>query len=80
MSYSLIRMTQPKSKKVHRCVWCAEHIAVGDAHTHEVSRYDGTLQDHRWHPECLAAWYAVASVNENEFDKHENQRPIKEKV
>ncbi len=52
MSYQLISKTKPKARKEYRCIWCFEKIQRGEIHTHEVSKYDGRLQSHRWHPEC----------------------------
>jgi len=55
MSYQLISETTPKAQKGYRCIWCGQHIPKGEQHVHEVSRFDGRLQDHRWHRECWAA-------------------------
>ena len=52
MSYQPIRQTDIIAKKTHRCIWCGEDISIGTPHIHEVSKYNGDFQDHRWHQEC----------------------------
>lgn len=55
MSYQLLNITKPKARKSYKCIWCDEPILSGEVHVHEISKYDGNLQDHRWHNECNAA-------------------------
>lgn len=55
MGYELISETRPKARKEYPCIWCVEKILKGELHIREVSKYDGGLQDHRWHPECRDA-------------------------
>ena len=75
MSYQLISETRPKARKQYDCIWCVEKIAAGEAHIHEVSKYDGELQDHRWHPECHeAAQTYFRESGEEEFGAHECKR------
>jgi hypothetical protein len=72
VSYQEIAITHPIARKAHRCIWCAEEIKKGSRHTHEVSRYDGEFQDHRWHDECLKA--SQSNGGEYEFDPYQNER------
>jgi hypothetical protein len=68
MSYELIAETRPKARKAYRCIWCVEPIGKGEVHVHEVSKFDGELQDHRWHPECQdAARTHFRETGEDEF-------------
>lgn len=75
MSYQLISQTTPKARREYDCIWCVEKIAKGETHVHEISKYDGDLQDHRWHPECLKApeTYFRESGGD-EFSPHECKR------
>jgi hypothetical protein len=62
------------ARKPHRCIWCAQIIAIGDKYTHEKSIYDGNFQNHHWHGECLKS-----ANNDNdgdyEFLPYSNERP-----
>ena len=77
MSYQPIRTSHVIAKKRHRCIWCGERIAIGEQHIHEVSKFDGDFQDHRWHPECQdyarLNWRALD--DDGTFEAHENERP-----
>ena len=76
MAYELISDTRPKAKKAHKCAWCGEEIPVGEIHRHEVSKYCGDFQNHRWHLECDEA--AKKSFDESfdeEFELYGNERP-----
>jgi hypothetical protein len=55
MSYQLISESKPKARKEHACIWCNEKILKGETYIHEVSKYEGDLQNHHWHPECQTA-------------------------
>lgn len=69
MSYQLICETKPKARKEYPCIWCVEKIQKGEVHIHEISKYCGDLQDHRWHPECrLAATKFFHESKEEEFE------------
>lgn len=75
MSYHLIHETKPKARKEYPCIWCVEKILPGEVHVHEVSKFDGELQDHRWHPECHEASKTYFSESgEEEFYPHECKR------
>ena len=67
MSYELISRTEPKARKPYVCIWCNDPIVKGDKYVHEVSKYEGNLQDHHWHPECESAGRRYFSESE-EFD------------
>lgn len=55
MGYELLRLTRPKARKDHVCIWCGELIQRGDTYARESSVYDGDFQDFKWHPECNEA-------------------------
>lgn len=55
MSYTLLQLTEPVARKAHRCIWCGQTIQEGARHLHERSVFDGQIQVHRWHFECLSA-------------------------
>ena len=75
MSYQLLSKTEPKARKEYRCIWCPEKILRGAQHVHEVSKYDGDFQDHRWHPECKQASYRFfRESGEEDFIPHSCQR------
>lgn len=76
MSYRLLAENTRKARKEHRCVWCGQKIAVGEAHTHERSIYEGEFQNHRWHRECYDAMQEEAreSGGEMEFAYMDNPR------
>lgn len=78
MSYEFIRETFPAARKVYRCIWCGERIGVGEKHRHEISVYDGNLQNMRWHPECYEdAQREMRECGEEEFLPHSAPRPPK---
>jgi len=52
MCLELIREGDPVAKKEHRCIWCGETILKGEKHHQQVGRFDGELQDGRYHNEC----------------------------
>jgi len=62
----LLSETRPKARKKHICIWCGEGIPVGLRHVHEVSRFEGDFQDHRFHEECLQACHEYCGT-ESEF-------------
>lgn len=41
-----------KARKVHRCVWCGEHILVGEEYAFQSAHYDGIFQQSHYHEEC----------------------------
>ena len=76
MSYTLLAETYPAARKRHRCVWCGEFIEIGERYTHEKSVYDGGMQDHKWHNECVSAFREELSEGgDSEFSFHGNERP-----
>lgn len=75
MSYQLLSKTTPRAMKEYRCIWCPEKIEKSAVHVHEVSKYDGELQDNRWHPECwIAAQQWFIEYRAEEFSPHEFER------
>lgn len=55
MCLELIRVSEPKAKKEHPCIWCGEAILQGEKHHREVGKFDGRIQDGRFHEECWTA-------------------------
>lgn len=81
MSYQLLSETEPVARKEYRCIWCPEKILKGEKHTHEASKYDGELQDHRWHLECRAAAASFyREYGEEEFQPHAFNRGTDEEA
>lgn len=76
MSYTLLSQTTPKARKEHRCIWCGETILKGKQYTAERSVFDGEMQNHHWHPECLEDCRLENSDEcEYEFLPYEHVRP-----
>ena len=74
--YNLLSETRPIARKDHKCIWCGQKIAKGEQYIAERSTYDGEMQNHHWHSECLADCRTV-NANEGtwEFSPYENERP-----
>ena len=72
---TILRQIKLKAAKVHSCIWCPEKIAKGEQHLHLISVFNRDFQDHRWHPECLAAWGRdYAENHEEDFPAHAFKR------
>lgn len=75
--YTLLGETFPVARKRHRCIWCGESILPGEKYRRERSVYDGSMQDHKWHVECDAAF--VEDLNDGgdqEFIPYSAERPV----
>jgi hypothetical protein len=59
MSYRLIRESMVKTRKPHRCEWCAERIETGETVPYRAYHFDGELQQGWMHSECKAAMLTV---------------------
>lgn len=55
MSYSLIKLSRTKARKLHACVWCGKPILRGSTYFREVSIYDGEFQSLAMHEMCMKA-------------------------
>lgn len=77
MSYTLLKATKRQAQKAHRCIWCGHAIESGSTYIDERSVYNGELQRHKWHPECLDACQDEASEYGYgfEFSPFDNERP-----
>lgn len=74
--YRLLSCVTRTARKPHRCIWCGEAIETGAKYIDERSVYDGRMQRHRWHPECLPACHAaLREAGDEGFTAHENERP-----
>jgi hypothetical protein len=81
MSITYLRETTPVARKPYDCIWCREKIKRGEKHDHQISVFDGNLQDQRWHPECLAAMHRdYAEHHEEEFTPHGFKRGTNEEA
>lgn len=74
MSYTLLSETKPIARKDHRCIWCGQKISKGERYVAERSVFDGDMQNHHWHNECLAD-ARENSDYEWEFMPYGNERP-----
>ena len=76
MSFHLFSSDSRKARKQHRCIWCGQAIIPGDTYVDERSVYDGSIQRHRWHPECIQdARDGRANGDDCEFLAWSNERP-----
>lgn len=75
MSYTLLSETQPIARKDHRCIWCGQKIEKGTKYVSERSVFDGDMQNHHWHEECLAYCREVNDDCEYEFAPYSEERP-----
>lgn len=76
MSFHLFSIDSRKARKQHRCIWCGQAINKGDTYVDERSVYDGSIQRHRWHPECIQdARDGWARGDDAEFIPHSADRP-----
>lgn len=74
--YRLFTLDERTARKAHRCIWCGEAIPVGAKYLDERSVYEGCVQRHRWHPECLPACSsALREAGDEGFDAYQNERP-----
>lgn len=78
MSYTLFSIHDRIAKKPHRCIWCGQAISPGAKYSDERSVFDGSIQRHRWNPECLHhASSELYESGESEFSAYDNERPEK---
>ena len=76
MSYKLLSNTTPKAKKEHKCIWCSDKILIGERYNREKSVWDGNMQNHAWHLECLQDCKNETINSSNfEFSPGEYNRP-----
>jgi hypothetical protein len=74
MSYTLLSETKPIARKDHRCIWCGQRIPKGEQYVAERSVFDGDMQNHHWHNECLVDAKSCQDC-EWEFMPYSNERP-----
>ena len=56
--------TQPKARKIHRCVYCYAGIPVGEQYVQQTGFYDGRPFRNKFHQEC---WDILCEDAEFEF-------------
>jgi hypothetical protein len=61
-----------KAIKTHRCHWCGEVIAEGEAHQEQTGVWDELAFRNRFHNECFEA---LCSDDEEEFTAFSQERP-----
>lgn len=49
---TLMQPTETKARKVHRCDFCAERIAIGDKYIKSTHKYEGDVYDWKTHDYC----------------------------
>lgn len=77
MSYCLFSETKPVARKDHKCIWCGQRIPKGEQYVAERSVFDGEMQNHHWHQECLAdARENNDKYGEWDFMPYDNERPL----
>jgi hypothetical protein len=59
------------ARKMHRCTYCAEPIAVGDGYVFQKGVYDGRWYENKMHPEC----FEDLCEGDGEFTPYSNDRP-----
>lgn len=64
MSFSDTRAIA-KTRKPHRCCWCAEVIPQGSSAVYTVNKSNGDFSTGHWHDECHAAYNRMSN---KEFD------------
>ena len=74
MGYTLLSETYPIARKSHRCIWCGQTISKGEQYVAERSVFDGDMQNHHWHYECLNDAHQNTDY-EWEFAPYSNERP-----
>lgn len=75
MSYQLISKNKVKTTKEYDCIWCVEKIVKGEKYIREINKYQGNLQNHKWHFECfeISKKY-FHKFGEEEFSPYECKR------
>lgn len=79
MTYHLFELKTVIAKKQHKCIWCGQSIEPDEAYEREKSVYDGSFQNHNWHPECQEdAQQCWKDGGDQEFTAYSADRPQKE--
>jgi hypothetical protein len=72
--YQFLKDYVHKARARHTCIWCGEMIAPGTQYTKRVSTYDGDLQSHSFHMECVEPCQTYCADGHGEFEPYENER------
>ena len=67
--------TEHKARRAHRCIWCGEHIQVGEMYFYQSGRFNDDFQSNHWHHECWDAAAQDEDAFRDGFSPHENERP-----
>jgi hypothetical protein len=80
MSFELLSERTRTAKKIHRCIWCGEHIAAGERYVSQAGKYEGDFQFSRFHPECHKAMqdHFLNNRDEDEFTPYDFRRGMGE--
>lgn len=59
--YTELKNKTVKTKKAHRCAWCAEQIDKGNHAVYRVYTYEGDFAYDYMHPECNNAMHRLSA-------------------
>ena len=77
MCLEIFRDSDPVGRKDYPCIWCGEVIPKGEKHHQQVGRYDGEIQDGRYHNECWADALERFRAGDCDFTPGTAPRPTK---
>lgn len=60
------------ARKLHKCTYCAEPIAVGEGYVFQKGNYDGRWFENKMHPECFDD---MCDSGDGEYMPYSNERP-----
>jgi len=76
MSWTPLTDETRTSRKIHRCSWCGQPIAVGEKYQYSSGVFEGAFATNRLHPECDEAAQNDYRETGEGFALYENERPI----
>jgi hypothetical protein len=68
--YIELSKVERMARKAHRCIWCGQLIPIGQKYLSESSVFDGNMQNHHWHLECIKDSDEFFKENGPEFDPY----------
>lgn len=60
------------ARKLHKCTYCAEPIAIGEGYVFQKGNYDGRWYESKMHPECFED---MCDSGDGEYTPYSNERP-----
>jgi len=73
-----IHCTPCNARKPYQCLWCGEPIERGELYVRALVKVDDSVQDQKWHSECLEHSVLIDISGEFTFDAYSNTRPVKD--